>query len=98
MKVISSVLKTIFLISLLLTHLPTLAGDATPPLTQSININTADAQTISKTLKGIGLSKARAIIDYREAYGDFHAIEELEAVKGIGKSTIEKNTGLIRIE
>ena len=31
-----------------------------------VNVNTADAETISAELKGIGLSKARAIVEYRQ--------------------------------
>ena len=87
-----------FLISTFLTTSPTFANEiqAKPP--SSININTADAVTIATALKGIGLSKAKAIIAYRETYGDFKLIEELEAVKGIGKSTLEKNKGLILIQ
>ena len=30
-----------------------------------VNVNTADAETISAELKGIGLAKAQAIVDYR---------------------------------
>ena len=63
-----------------------------------ININTADAETIASNLKGIGLKKAQAIIEYRESYGPFHDVEELLEVKGIGKSTLEKNAGLVTVE
>lgn len=31
-----------------------------------VNINTADAQSLSKNIKGVGLKKAQAIIAYRE--------------------------------
>jgi competence protein ComEA len=64
---------------------------------QSININVASAETIAKSLKGVGLKKAQAIITYRETYGVFAHIDELAAVKGIGKSIIERNSGLISI-
>lgn len=63
-----------------------------------VNINTADADTLVQVLKGVGPSKARAIVEYREAYGQFEAIEELQAVKGIGPSIIDKNRQLIVIE
>lgn len=63
-----------------------------------ININTADANLLAKTLKGIGLKKAEAIIEYRNNYGPFHDIYELESVKGIGKSTLAKNAELISVE
>ena len=91
-------LVSVFLISILLTATPSFANENQPSPPSTVNINTADAATISKALKGIGISKAKAIIAYRETYGAFHAIEELEAVKGIGESTLEKNKGLIIVE
>ena len=63
-----------------------------------ININTADAKTLSNILKGVGLKKAEAIIHYRNTYGPFHDIQELAEVSGIGKSTVEKNAGLIAVK
>jgi competence protein ComEA len=65
---------------------------------QTLNINSASAEDISKSLKGVGIKKAQAIVDYRESYGDFHNVDELTAVKGIGKSTLAKNVHLIRLE
>ena len=63
-----------------------------------VNINTADAETIASTLKGIGLKKAQAIVEYRENFGPFHDVEELLEVKGIGKSTLEKNVNKMLVE
>ena len=63
-----------------------------------LNINSADAEMISNSLKGIGLKKAVAIVEYREAYGPFKHIEELASVKGIGKKTVQKNSALIAIK
>ena len=56
-----------------------------------VNINTADAETISAELKGIGLSKARAIVEYRKKHGPFRSADDLSLVKGIGERTIELN-------
>ena len=56
-----------------------------------VNINTASAEEISEALNGIGLSKAQAIIDYREAYGLFSQADEIVFVRGIGESTYENN-------
>jgi len=95
---ISAFLLSAFLISTFFTATATFANENQLKRPSTININTADAATISKALKGIGLSKAKAIIAYRETYGAFHTIKELEAVKGIGKSTIAKNKGLILVE
>ena len=57
----------------------------------TVNINTASAEEISEALNGIGLSKAQAIIDYREAYGLFSQADEIVFVRGIGESTYENN-------
>lgn len=56
-----------------------------------VNINTASAQEIAQALNGIGLSKAQAIVDYREAYGLFNEADEIVYVRGIGDSTYQKN-------
>ena len=56
-----------------------------------VNVNTADAETISAELQGVGLAKAKAIVAYREANGPFKSAAELMAVKGIGVRTIELN-------
>ena len=56
-----------------------------------VNINTADAKTISDALSGIGLKKAEAIVKYRTEKGLFKSAEDLTNVKGIGEKTIAKN-------
>lgn len=56
-----------------------------------VNVNTADAETLAKSLDGIGLSKAKAIVAYREEHGPFKSAEDLAQVKGIGQSTLQKN-------
>jgi len=63
-----------------------------------VNINTADAPTLSKNIKGVGLKKAQAIIKYREKNGKFKKIEDLMKVKGIGKKLLKKNAGSIVVE
>ena len=56
-----------------------------------VNINKADAKTISQSLKGIGLKKAAAIVKYRKENGAFKKLKDLTNVKGIGEKTIKKN-------
>lgn len=63
-----------------------------------VNINTATAEMIAQNLTGVGLKRAEAIVAYRDSYGPFYSAEELTAVRGIGKSTVEKNAGRIVIE
>ncbi len=55
----------------------------------SVNINTADAETLADSLDGIGPVKARAIVEYREANGEFGSVEDLLEVSGIGAGTVE---------
>ncbi len=64
----------------------------------TVNVNEADAALIAKTLVGVGISRAQAIVAYREQYGRFYSAEELTAVKGVGKSTVKKNLSRISIE
>lgn len=63
-----------------------------------VDINTADAVTLSKNIKGIGIKKAQAIIDYREKNGKFDKIEDLIKVRGIGSKLLQKNIDSIIIE
>ena len=72
----------------------TLAGLA---VAGPVNVNTADAETISAELKGIGLSKARAIVEYREKHGPFQSVEDLALVSGIGERTLERVRADIRL-
>ena len=62
-----------------------------------VNINTADAETISASLQGVGLSKARAIVEYRQKHGPFRSPDDLSLVKGIGERTVELNRENIRV-
>lgn len=87
MRFLTAVLLSFCLIS------PLFAAEPGP-----VNINTADVETLVEGLQGIGPSKARAIVEYRETHGKFAAIEELEDVKGIGAATIAQNRDLIVLQ
>lgn len=63
-----------------------------------VDINTADAATIAKELQGIGLSRAHAIVAYREKNGAFKSAEDLRKIKGIGAKILELNRANIRVE
>lgn len=53
-----------------------------------VNVNTATVEELC-VLPGVGEKKAQAIVAYREENGPFSAVEELEAVSGIGPKIIE---------
>lgn len=61
----------------------TLAQEAT-----SINVNTADAQTLAQ-LPGIGITKAEAIVADRTANGPYKSADDLSRVTGIGDATVD---------
>ncbi|MEJ2385071.1 MAG: ComEA family DNA-binding protein [Xanthomonadales bacterium] len=82
------------LIAALLTSCFVLSAWASQP----VNVNTANAEEIAESLKGIGLSKAQRIVQYREANGAFDHVDELVNVKGIGVRTVDQNRGMILIE
>ena len=75
-----------------------LAGLASGAAAGPVNINSADAATIARELKGIGLAKAEAIVEYRQKHGPFRSADELASVRGIGQKTIEHNRADIRID
>jgi len=56
-----------------------------------VDVNSADAKTIAKVMKGVGIKKAEAIVAYRDKNGKFKSINDLSKVKGIGKKTVAKN-------
>lgn len=62
-----------------------------------VDINTADAETISNELEGVGLTKAQAIVEYRQKHGPFKSAEDLSLVKGIGDRTVELNRSNIKV-
>lgn len=56
---------------------------------EKININNATLEDLLG-INGIGESKAKAIIEYREKHGKFQKIEDIMEVTGIGESLYEK--------
>lgn len=55
----------------------------------ALNINTTDAPTLSAELKGIGMTKAEAIVNFRTEHGPFSEPNDLIAVPGIGPKIVE---------
>ncbi|KGP90473.1 competence protein ComEA [Pontibacillus chungwhensis BH030062] len=67
-------------------------GTASPEgggsMTEKVFINQASLEEL-KTLSGVGESKAKAILEYREKNGPFQDVHDLLQVSGIGEKTLE---------
>jgi len=59
-----------------------------------ININTAEIAELI-TLPGIGETRAKDIIKYRQEHSGFQTVEELLNVKGIGQGTFDNLKSLV---
>lgn len=62
-----------------------------------VDLNSADAGTLAKELDGIGLARAKAIVEYRERNGKFKSVDEVLNVKGIGPQVLEQNKGNLQV-
>ncbi|MDE2307050.1 MAG: helix-hairpin-helix domain-containing protein [Xanthomonadaceae bacterium] len=82
--------KLAALVSALILGMPGWSFAATP-----VNINTADAATIARSLDGVGPSRAQAIVAWRDAHGPFKKVADLARIKGLGKGTLERNRAAI---
>lgn len=67
------------------------AAPATP-----IDLNRASASELER-LPGIGPTRARAIVRWREEHGGFGAVEDLLKVRGIGPATLERLRPLVAV-
>jgi comEA protein len=73
----------------LLTILAGLADATKKPPLKPININTATAEELQQ-VPGIGPVTADKILQMRKSYGAFKSVDDLLAVKGLGKKRLEK--------
>ena len=93
------ILKTLLLACALAVAAPLWAAEPKEVvLPTHVNINTADEELLAEVLDGVGLSKAKAIVEHRKANGAFGSPEDLAAVKGIGDRIVEINIDRIRVK
>jgi competence protein ComEA len=64
---------------------------------EKININQASVQEIAE-LKGIGMSYAERIVQYRKDNGPFQSPEDIVKVRGIGPKALEANKDRITVK
>lgn len=75
------------------------AGSASLPVAATagpVDINSADAATLARELDGVGESRARAIVEYREKNGPFARPDDLMNVSGVGPQILQQNRDSIR--
>ena len=58
----------------------------------------ATAEELADALPGIGIVKARRIVEYREIAGGFESLEQLLNVDGIGEKTLESIRPFCRLQ
>jgi len=57
---------------------------------ENVNLNKSTFEQLV-SLKGVGHTRAQAIIVYRQQVGGFKSVDELAKVKGIGEKIVEEN-------
>ena len=62
-----------------------------------VDINTASAEELAEAMNGVGIKKAQAIVQYRQEFGPFNSLEQLQDVPGIGASLLERNRSRIKL-
>jgi competence protein ComEA len=61
-----------------------------------VDLNTADEATLT-SLKGVGSTKAKAIMKYRQEHGGFKSVDELKKVPGFGDKTVAALKPLVTV-
>lgn len=70
--------------------------NASQSVANKLDLNVASLAEL-QTLPGVGVSKAKAIIDYREQVGPFLEVAQLTEVKGIGNKMLSKIQSLVKV-
>ena len=66
-------------------------------LAAPVDINSADAESLAAEISGVGVSRARAIVEYRETHGPFKTVDDLVMVEGIGAKIVSRNRDKLRV-
>ena len=67
-------------------------------LAVSVDINTADVETLDRELDGVGRKLAERIVADREQNGPFRRPEDITRVPYIGQRLFERNADRIRVD
>jgi competence ComEA-like helix-hairpin-helix protein len=81
--------RCLFLVLALCLIVTALAGATKKPPLKPININSASSEELQQ-VPGIGPVTADKILQMRKSYGAFKSVDDLLAIKGIGKKRLDK--------
>jgi competence ComEA-like helix-hairpin-helix protein len=84
---IRALVSCLFFTFLLFTVVST--GAAKKPPLKPVNINTATSEELQQ-VPGIGPVTAEKILQMRKSYGAFKSVDDLLAIRGIGKKRLDK--------
>lgn len=62
---------------------------------EPVNVNQASYQELDEGLLGVGPRIAMEIVKHREQHGPYQSIDDLDRVKFVGATILEKNKGRI---
>jgi len=62
----------------------------------AVNLNTATVDELD-AVRGIGPSKAKAIVDHRSKNGPFKSVDDLKGVKGFGEKSVARLRGELTV-
>jgi len=62
----------------------------------AVNLNTATVEELDG-VRGIGPSKAKAIVEYRSKNGPFKSVDDLKSVKGFGEKSVARIRGELTV-
>jgi competence protein ComEA len=71
-------------------------GDAIWLFGGRLDLNTASAASLAR-VKGIGEATARRIVEHRERHGPYRAVDDLDAVDGVGPKTLERLRAVVEV-
>ncbi|WP_334027513.1 ComEA family DNA-binding protein [Alteromonas sp. P256] len=103
----NKILPGLLLLAALSLHIPVAHSQSTDTdgtrhnssqsVANKLDLNVASLAEL-QTLPGVGVSKAKAIINYREQVGPFLEVAQLTEVKGIGNKMLSKIQSLVKVD
>lgn len=54
-----------------------------------IDINAATPEQLATAIRGVGIKRAQAIVEFRQANGPFSSVDDLTLVRGVGQKTVD---------